>query len=317
MGDPQAAREPLSRSFDFLRSQFPGGPRNNADKRHWAGKYTRLGEVLMRTGNATAARTEYTKALGLRWQLFRGSSPTPDDRRDYPISLVNLGDLTLLVDRDPTKAAKLYAEALAHRRAIFAGDKGSKLAQGDVADTCYKLATVLAATGEAEEAAALFRECRNIRRRLAPTAGVPANLADVAIASAAAVPPTTQSDLQLRVDLMLALARCGEADEAASIARDIATKAPENPAIHYFAGCGLALASAGGNDTYATEAAAAINRAVDKGWKDRVMLDCDPDLDPVRKLDAFIKAVDRLPAVPLEKTSPVWPLLFYLYPLEN
>jgi hypothetical protein len=92
-------------------------------------------------------------------------------------------------------------------------------------------------------------------------------------------------------DLMLALARCGDHEEAARIARRMIEKPPQNAAFYVDSACGLAISAAGVDGDlkrgYTDEAVAGIRRAMDRGWRDLGRLKVDPDLDPIRDDSAF------------------------------
>ncbi|MBX9585032.1 MAG: tetratricopeptide repeat protein, partial [Gemmataceae bacterium] len=293
-GDPAAARVHFRAILDDLRRRSPGGPPKGDIEavRRWAGTYDRLGETAFHLGDAAAARADYQKALDLRQPLADKPDPALDERRDVTISYTRFGDLALLLDRDPKAALGWYERSLAARRAILALDPKSGTAVGDVADECYRAGTAREQAGDPAGAAELFAECLEKRRSL--------------VATGKAV------DREQTVELMLALARCGDHAAAAKLAGELVAGAPEHPGLLFYSGCGYALCrraatAPADKDRYAAEALKALGLAADKGWKDRVLLDLDPDLDGVRDLPEFRKVADRLPP-----PAPPRPTLFGL-----
>ena len=280
-GDPAAARVHFQAILDDLRRRSPDGPKKADSEavRRWAGTYDRLGETAFHLGDAAAARADYQKALDLRQPLADKPNPALDERRDVTISYARFGDLALLLDRDPKAAAGWYDRSLAARRANLAADPKSATAVGDVADECYRLATAHDRAGDPAGAAKLYAECLEKRRSLAGGKG---------------------PDREHIVELLLAHGRCGDHATAAKLAGELAAGSPDHPGLQFFAGCGYALcrkaaADPADKDRYAAEALKALGRAVDKGWKDRVLLDLDPDLDGVRDLPGFRPLADRVP----------------------
>jgi hypothetical protein len=249
--------------------------------------------VAFHLGDAPAARDYFRRALALRQPLADKPDPALDERRDVTITYDRFGDLALLLDRDPAAARGWYDRSLAARRAILADDPKSATAVRDVADSCYRAGTARDRAGDKAGAAGLFAECRDKRAALAAGAD-------------------PLADRELTVELVLALARCGDHPAAAKLAGALTAGSADHPGMQFFAGCGYALCRAtaadpADRDRYAAAALKALGRALDTGWKDRVLLDLDPDLDGVRDLPGFRNLVDRLPPV-----EPPRPTLFGL-----
>lgn len=126
-------------------------------------------------------------------------------------------------------------------------------------------------SGDAQGAAAGYRRCLEIRKKLAtePAAKMP------------------------RVDLMLALARCGDHAEAAKIADALIAIPPTDEHMYFQVACGYALcAAAASNDAtlkrrYTASALDSLRKDKEKGWTDVVTLETDPDLEPIRSDPAF------------------------------
>ena len=150
--------------------------------------------------------------------------------------------------------------------------------QAMLAEILYYDATCALHSNDLSGAAEGYRRCLEIRKRLVtePAAKMP------------------------QVDLMLALARCGEHAEAVKIADELIAKPPTNEQIYFQTACGYALAAAAvGSDAklaarYTASAVECLRKDKEKGWTDVVTLETDPDLEPIRSDRAF-QALSRVP----------------------
>ena len=114
---------------------------------------------------------------------------------------------------------------------------------------------------------------------------------------------------------MLALARCGRHAEAAKGADDLGQRIPNDPRMRFFTACIYALCAgaAGGDaavaDRYRALALEALGRAVDRGYRDAVTLQSDPDLEPLRGSPGFQAVLARVPprGRPAEPAKPSTP----------
>jgi tetratricopeptide (TPR) repeat protein len=107
-----------------------------------------------------------------------------------------------------------------------------------------------------------------------------------------------ESSDRRQMELMLAHAHCGDHELAAAIARKYAAhESPDNEMLIDVARC-LAQCSAAADDgerraAYAKEAIDALDKAITHGYRDTVYLECEPDFDPLRKLDEFTAQVEK------------------------
>jgi hypothetical protein len=141
-----------------------------------------------------------------------------------------------------------------------------------LAETLYYAATCDLYLGDRQASAEGYRRCLEIRRKLVtePKAKLP------------------------KVDLMLALARCGDDAKAAKIAGELVASPPRESNIYFQAACGYAL-SAGAVKTknaelakrYMASAIDCLTKGKQEGWSDLVSLATDPDLEPIRQAAEF------------------------------
>lgn len=145
--------------------------------------------------------------------------------------------------------------------------------QAMLAETLYYDATCALHSGDAVGAAAGYRRCLEIRKALAKDTLVK----------------------MPQVNLMVALARCGEHAQAAAIAEQLVTTPPKDEHLYFQAACGFALAAGAvrGDDClaqcYAASAVKCLRQGKERGWNDVVSLETDPDLEPIRDDPAFQK----------------------------
>ncbi len=99
-----------------------------------------------------------------------------------------------------------------------------------------------------------------------------------------------------QAELMLALARCGDHAEAATIAETLVAAPPKDEGLYVQAACGFALAAGAARDTgsdaarvqhYIQRALECLRDAKERGWADVVSLETDTDLEPIRNDPAF------------------------------
>ena len=164
-----------------------------------------------------------------------------------------------------------------HRKALELVEKRVKVDPTNLetktvlATTLYYEATCALKSGDPTGAAAGYRRCLEIRKQLAtePRAKAP------------------------QVDLMVALARCGEHAEAARIAQSLVATPPKDEFLYFQAACGYALAAqAAARDEalvrrYRSAAIECLRQGKKRGWNDPETLEIDPDLEPIRQTPEF------------------------------
>ncbi|MGE3818543.1 MAG: hypothetical protein AB7I30_03855, partial [Isosphaeraceae bacterium] len=110
-------------------------------------------------------------------------------------------------------------------------------------------------------------------------------------------------DLQTRIDLMTALARVGDYAEATALAESLRNEAKPDGRSLFQAACGFALCARDPDPEAAGKARKnaldGLDALIQQGWNDRVRLETDPDLDPVRSDPRFSEILSRLPKLPV------------------
>ena len=253
-------------------------------RRELSGLHAKLGHICLSQGDLDGARQHLQRSFEIREELAEDGPDNAANRRDIYRSYEDFGHIALLQLNDPKTARTYYQKAVDGFTAHLPLDPESAIYRGDVATAHYFLATALLRLGENDASMKSYRLCRDMRRELAKD----------------------PKALTSRIDLMLALARCGEHAEAALIARSTIKKLPANAAGSYveFA-CGLAICAGAAEKldpesarAYADEAIAAIRRGSQGGWRDVERLKVDPDLDAIRSRPDFQQLIKELAAPP-------------------
>jgi serine/threonine-protein kinase len=293
-GDPFRARTYYEEEL-ALRDAVGYDLQNDLEmNRERAGLLEKLGEVCLRLRDPEGARDYFDRSLELREELSSRTEGQADaaqtTRRDVQLSLNRIGVMSLLQLNDPATARVYFERALEAFQQIAADDPNNAVLKGDLALAYYFVATACLRSGDRGAADRHYRECLEIRRELMERAG--------------------GGDLRIpKINLMVALARCGEHEEAARLAASLIETPPSNPHDYFQAACGYAL-SAGAvardrpAESFTSEEAALVRRYTDRafaalrqalaaGWRSIVDLEIDPDLDPIRADPGFAPLLDE------------------------
>ncbi|MFI5259426.1 MAG: protein kinase [Candidatus Limnocylindrales bacterium] len=271
LGHLEAARE-IYREEVTVRESFSPARANHLQIRmELSSQYERLAELNLRMGEKEQGRLNYDLCKSLREQLVA-------ERPDFwpavylrARSFNNSGFLCYPHGHDPAAARVFHRMALdlIEKRAV--ADPSNLETKTMLAETLYYEATSALHSGDAASADAGYRRCLAIRKALVtePAVKVP------------------------QVDLMVALARCGEHAEAAKIALALVATPPKNEDLYFQSACGYALAAgAAARETalverYTAAALDCLRKGKARGWADVVSLEIDPDLEPIRNVPAF------------------------------
>jgi serine/threonine protein kinase len=264
LGEPAAAKV-LFEAELVIREGLSERSRHDIEaRRELSGLYERLGQTSVSLGDVPGARKAYDRCFAIRQALADEAPDHIRNLRDVQRSITEFGHVSLMSLNDPATARDYYRRALDGFRKLHEQEP-SAILKGDIARGCYYLATALLRLHEVAEARRLYRECLDIRRSLVKD-------------------PAAKMD---QIDLIVAMARCGEHEEAARIARRLIETPPKNAAIYIEVACALALCAGAASEsglkhTYTAETVAAIRKGIAADWKDPERLGVDPDLDPVR-----------------------------------
>jgi tetratricopeptide (TPR) repeat protein len=247
-------------------------------QRERAAQLARLGEVCFKLDDGPAARDYAARALAIRQPLADvEKSPRVVARLDLALSYLQAGDISLLLLGDPAAARTSYEAGLALRKQTLGASRETDEGSALLAEAYYRVATACLKAGQAKNAEANYRECLALQRKLAAV---------------------QKDNPAAQINLLLALARCGHADEAGPKADALRPSLEKNRYLLYhlacvYAQCGAAAGPVAGR--YRDAAIAALRRVVTLGWTGHIELRTDPDLDPVRGHPEFGAILAAIP----------------------
>jgi serine/threonine-protein kinase len=272
---------PLFEKVVSLREQLVAmAPDVQAFQQTLAQAFNTLGEVSFLTGDSASALVQYDKCIARREAILGNDPEDVQGTFELAESCGNYGDLLIRIG-DNAGAGKQFERALALFRGLMALDDQNVLFKIATGSSSYRMGVLARRTGDEASATRFFGDSLALREAIA------------------AIDPNNDAR---RLELMLALARCGEHGRAVEIAEAIRTDSKDPELLCEVARC-YALCSAAVRDTdaaqadaYAEAGIAALSEAIDDGYNDRVAFNTDPDLDPIRGLPGYQDLSGRFPA---------------------
>jgi serine/threonine protein kinase/tetratricopeptide (TPR) repeat protein len=271
LGHLESARE-LYREELQARTKFSAAlARDESSRRELAGLYEKLGELSFRMKQPEEGRRNYGLAAEKRREFL---AEHPDDWpavHDLAQTYNNAGFVHYPQGREPAMAREYHRKALELIEKRVKVDPTNLETKTVLATTLYYDATCALESGDLAGAAAGYRRCLEIRKQLA----------------------TEPKAKMSQIDLMVALARCGEHAEAARIAESLVATPPKDEYLYFQAACGYALsAEAAARDEalvrrYRSAALECLRQGKQRGWNDLETVESDPDLEPIRETPEF------------------------------
>jgi eukaryotic-like serine/threonine-protein kinase len=255
-----------------LRESFsPAAANQEENRRQLSGLYERFAELKIRLHQPEEGRRLYDRCAALRAEVVAERPDFWPAVFDLARSYNNAAFLRFPQGREPAAAREYHKKALALIDKRSTADPTNLDNKAMLAETLYYEATCALYAGDIAGSAAGYRRCLEIRRALVTEPGV----------------KVTQ------VDLMVALARCGEHTEAAEIAVALVATPPTDTRLYFQAACGFALSAGAASgdpelvELYTSLAIDCLRDAKKRGWSDPESLETDPDLEPIRNDPAF------------------------------
>jgi serine/threonine-protein kinase len=255
-----------------VRESFSPAQADRAEsRRELSGLYERLGDLSFRMRNRAEGERFYDRSAKLREQVLAERPDFWPAIDGLAQTYNNAGFVRFPQGQDPAGARQFHRKAVDLYAKRAEADPADQDVKGRLATTLYYEATCALHSGDTAGAAASYRSCLNIRRALA-----------------------TEPNVKMpQVDLMVALARCGEHAQAARIAQALVEIPPKDENLYFHAACGFALAagSVTGDASlarrYTASALECLREGKKRGWADVGSLETDPDLEPIRTDSAF------------------------------
>jgi eukaryotic-like serine/threonine-protein kinase len=299
LGHLQEARALFEEELATRESLSPEWASKLEPRRELSGLHEQLADLYFLLGDRARAEPSCALCTRLREVLAAERPEWWPTVYDLARSYNNEGFLRFPRGNDPGAAREFHRKAIAVFTRRAQADPANLDAPRRLAEADYYEATCALHSGDPDGAAAGYRRCLEIRRKLASD-------------------PLAKMS---RIDLMVALARCGEHAAAAAIARDLVATPPNNEQIYFQSACGFALATGAARDErrrlqsacgplrdaivagldavlvriYISRAVDCLRRARRRGWADVVSLETDPDLAPIRDDPAFRALLAEFP----------------------
>jgi tetratricopeptide (TPR) repeat protein len=293
-GDPAQAAPHFRNAYDILQELVathatdpgiakldPQRPRRNDLEQGLIRALLALGEMSFRLRDPQAANDLYRSGVERRETLLAENPGNVEFKLECARAHGNFGDI-ILHSGDLTRAQEHYERARSLLEQLVAVDSHATAWQRNLGLAFYRLGNLALRMQEADSAREQFEESRKIRQSLADR--------------------SPESDRR-QMELMVALAHCGELEQATRLAEKYAqSDTVDNEMLldlsRCFAQCAAAAASDGTDMQvqYGQRAIDAIAKATFRGYRDAVYLEFEPDLDPIRNHAAFIQILDRVRA---------------------
>jgi serine/threonine-protein kinase len=261
-------------------------------RQNLARNYHLLGEIYFRLKKLDQSRVYYQKCEDVREAILRddeedvqrlkqiGKARAPDYRLmgDLAEFQQMYGGMLLALGAPLADALPHIDRAIELSRRVLEIDKSAE-PQQNLAKSLYARGVVAARGGDRVTAGKCFDECLEIREALAAK---------------------DARSYRKKLDLLVVLARVGKHPRAAQLAEQLRSGHEKNTdflihAARCYAQCALAVPSdLTLRPRYLELALAALQSALKNGYKDIIVLETNPDLDPIRGSAAFKKMIDEV-----------------------
>jgi tetratricopeptide (TPR) repeat protein len=250
-----------------------------------ARNYHLLGEIYFRLRNLKLSRVYYEKCEDIRETILRADekeverlkqlgTPRPPDFKlmgDLAEFHQMYGDMLLSLGAPLPEVLAHIERAIALNRRVLEIDRDIE-SRKSLASSLYSRGVVAVRTGDQTTAAKCFRECLEMRQELADK--------DV-------------QSYRKKMDLLEILARAGKHEKAAQLAEELRVTHQKDPEFLICAARCYAQSSLAVQDNpmlrqkYRELALTALETALKQGYKDILVLETHPDLEPVREIPGF------------------------------
>jgi tetratricopeptide (TPR) repeat protein len=280
LDDPAQAMTYFRKGLVVRRELSEAEPNNLVHRLGVARSLSAVGDNGFRLGDRATAVASFDECLGIVQDLFRQRPKILAVKQELARAISLKGTYHLRVG-EIDKARPLYERALTLTLELVNADDKRIDYQWDLGNAHYRLGQLALRAKDRAGARARFESSRGIREKLA----------------------TQDKDNDRRqVELMLALAHCGDHARASRTAADLERKArPDNDLLvqlgQVFAQC-VAAAESGPKvrSRYAAEALRVLQAAIAGGYRDEVYLKTEADFDPLRPLEEFFALLKKFKA---------------------
>jgi hypothetical protein len=273
-GDRAAAQAAYRKALELRLDAHATAPTDEA-KESLINSYFTLGQLAFRDADTAGALANYGACLQLLRELVRAHKQNIRYQTDVATLCGTLGDLHLRLG-DAAAAQPYYREGLAAAQQLAALDDGDEF-QRRLSQAYYRRATASLRLGETAAAEQDYRRCLELREKFAAR---------------------HPQDQEARTALMVSLARCGQHERAVTLAEELRTAGRKGPRLLFHIACCYALCVPTVPDDlrqrFIGKAVEALEQAIALGYRDRVDIETDPDLDAIRREPGYRAAIERL-----------------------
>jgi tetratricopeptide repeat protein len=239
-----------------------------------------LGDLKWKHNQVGEAEQHYEAALPLCVAAVRQDPYSVRNKAELFNLCGNAGD-KIFLRGESARAKTFYSAAIGPSEQHAAVDP-RVVSHRILAQNYYRLATACLRLNEPAAADQYYGKCLGVRKK---------------------VYDANPEDDRNKIDLMIARARCGQHEQAASLAADLQSRKPKDVATLYQVACCYALCTAAvahgkapkqvtaadraSQERYGQLAVAALRAARQNGYKDVHDLEVEPDLDPIRNDSGF------------------------------
>jgi serine/threonine-protein kinase len=281
LGDPAAAlahfRKALTVREELARQQ----PRNVNVRADLARSYFAVGELSFHFNDAAMGWQCYEKCFELREAMTRENPGDYRLKQELAGGYASRGDLHLRVG-DCRRALADYQRCFALCLDLVQVDRQNVFYQSDLARAYYQLGTVKSQLREPAASRDDFGQSLKIREELAKK---------------------DPKNAVRQIDLMITLPHCGHDARAAQLAESLRSGPATDPELFIAIGCCYAQCAAVAGDPklkrqYTDKALGALSEAVNRGFRDALFFETDPDVELLRHDAAFMKLLERVKKEP-------------------
>jgi serine/threonine-protein kinase len=288
LGDPAAAKGYARQALEQNEAILATRPQDALALRFLSMSAYLLGQAESHLERPGAGREQLRRSIEMREKAVRADPTDAAAKKELAAALEALGDLELK-QRDARSALAAYEKAQALCAAVVAKEPNNAESQWYLAFTHYHLGQARQMLGDRERAVREFGVCRTLRQALVKN---------------------DPGSVQMQTELMLAQAHCGEHREASLAAAGIRKRSAKNAALLFavartYALCAAAVGAGSSalstadqalQKRYSDEGLATLEQAIGLGYRDRVALERDPDLEGLRGSPAYPALLERLAA---------------------
>jgi serine/threonine-protein kinase len=270
LGEPPKAQEYFLEAHRLREGLAKAAPENLSALLDVARSHNALGEVRFRLRDWPKAREEFAKALALCEKAVNAEPKNPRYQFELANTLGNSGVFDVRTGTH-TAARSHYERYLALMQQLADLDPKNAVYERYLGLANYRFGTLARKLGDGPMAERCNRKCLEIREKLAKA--------------------DTISERR-KIELLLILPRCGQHVRAAEEAVKVRAGSPDREVLVEVAQCLSQCAAAVPGDLdlqkrYTESALDALRQAVSQGFTDLVILETEPDLDPLREAPGF------------------------------